>query len=50
MTQPAASAHPLDDDAIGKALLRIGAIGAGERWRSRPLPGGFSSDIRLISV
>ncbi len=50
MTQPAAAAHPLDEDAIGAALLRIGAIGAGERWRCRPLPGGVSSDIRLIEV
>jgi hypothetical protein len=50
MTQPAASAHPLDDNAIGAALSRMGAIGAGERWRCRPLPGGVSSDIRLIEL
>jgi hypothetical protein len=35
MTQPAASAHPLDDDAIGAALVRIGAIGAGAAGRCR---------------
>jgi aminoglycoside phosphotransferase (APT) family kinase protein len=50
MTQPAASAHPLDEAAVGAALLRMGAIGAGERWRCRPLPGGVSSDIRLIEL
>jgi aminoglycoside phosphotransferase (APT) family kinase protein len=50
MTEAAAFAHPLDEDAIGAALLRIGAIGAGERWRCRPLPGGVSSDIRLIEL
>jgi hypothetical protein len=27
MTEPAASAHLLDDGAVGKALLQIGAIG-----------------------
>jgi aminoglycoside phosphotransferase (APT) family kinase protein len=50
MTQPAASAHPLDEAAVGAALLRMGAIGVGESWRCRPLPGGVSSDIRLIEL
>ena len=50
MTQPASSAHPLDEAAVGAALLRMGAIGSGESWRCRPLPGGVSSDIRLIEL
>jgi hypothetical protein len=42
MTQTAAAAHPLDDDAIAAALLRVAAIDAGGRWRNRPLPGSVS--------
>jgi hypothetical protein len=50
MTQPAAPGHPLDEAALGAARLRMGAIGADERWDCRPLPGGVSSDIRLIEL
>src|SRR5215472_10266895 len=35
MTQPTVSAHPLDEAALGAALLRMGPIGG---RRSRPKP------------
>jgi aminoglycoside phosphotransferase (APT) family kinase protein len=50
MTEHAARAHPLDESAIAAALIRIGAIGTGERLRCRPLAGGVSSDIWLIEL
>ena len=50
MTQPAPSAHLLDERAILAALRRIGIIGAGETARCRPLEGGVSSDIWLVEL
>jgi aminoglycoside phosphotransferase (APT) family kinase protein len=48
MTQLAASAHLLDDNAIAEVLIRMGLIAAGESPRCTPLAGGVSSDIWLI--
>ncbi len=48
--EPSPPTEPLDEGTIAASLVRMGAIGADERPRCRPLEGGVSSEIWLVEL
>ena len=48
--RPSLPTEPLDDRAIGAALVRMGVIGSQEKLRCEPLDGGVSSEIWRVDV